>query len=113
MERTVNSEPLAAVEGARREPPLVFLDTEVIFDYLHGEPSAVQLFAAEAEGHVRFAINPIVGQELLLGAVDSIRPRLGQILDRLKILPVNLAKAEKLSCPRRHEYSTKCLRRLL
>lgn len=48
------------------ERPLVFLDTNVIRGYLRGEPAAAQLFSAEASGRTRFAVNPIVLQELLL-----------------------------------------------
>jgi hypothetical protein len=33
--------------------PLVFLDTNVIIGYLRGEPSAAQLFSAEADGRIR------------------------------------------------------------
>ena len=58
-------EPLKRAGGSDRKRPLVFLDTNVIVGYLRGEPSAVQLFSAEAEGRTRFAVNSIVLQELL------------------------------------------------
>ncbi len=51
----------------------MFLDTNVIVGYLQGDPVAVQLFAAEADGRARFAINPIMLQELLLTADAAIR----------------------------------------
>jgi predicted nucleic acid-binding protein len=74
----------------------VFLDTSVIIDYLRGDRAAVQLFSAEADGRAHFAINPIVLQELLLATDAAARPEFEQIRDHLRILPVDLAKAEAL-----------------
>jgi predicted nucleic acid-binding protein len=74
----------------------VFLDTSVIIGYLRGDPAAVQLFSAEADGRLRFAVNPIVLQELLLAADAAGRPEFERILDRLHLLPVDFAKAEAL-----------------
>lgn len=95
MEKVAKPETRERTENSGRKRPLVFLDSNVIIDYLLGEPSTVQLFSAEAEGRVRFAINPIVLQELLL-AGDAARPEFEQISDHLRVLPVNYAKAEAL-----------------
>ncbi|HYL75852.1 MAG TPA: PIN domain-containing protein [Bryobacteraceae bacterium] len=83
-------------EGSGRKQPLVFLDTNVIIGYLHGEPLASQLFSAEASGRIRFAVNPIVLQELLLASDATGRPEFEQIRDHLRVLPVDFAKAEAL-----------------
>jgi predicted nucleic acid-binding protein len=83
-------------EGSDRKRPLVFLDTNVIIGYLGGDPSAAKLFSAEADGHIRFAVNPIVVQELLLAADVTGRPEFEQIRDHLRVLPVDFAKAEAL-----------------
>ncbi|MGO9256370.1 MAG: type II toxin-antitoxin system VapC family toxin [Bryobacteraceae bacterium] len=95
MEQVAKAEPLERIERSDRNTPLVFLDTSVIVGYLQGEPSAVQLFSAEAEGRIRFAVNPIVLQELLLGAAAS-QPEFERILDHLRVLPVDLERAEAL-----------------
>lgn len=96
MEQVVESEPLEQGERPKRERPLVFLDTNVIIGYLRGEPPAVQLFSAEASGRIRFAVNPIVLQELLLDADAAVRPEFELIRDHLRVLPVDFAKAEAL-----------------
>lgn len=74
--------------------PLVFLDTNVIMGYLRGEPAAAQLFSAEASGRIRFAVNAIVLQELLLAADLAGTPEFQKIRDHLRVLPVDYAKAE-------------------
>jgi predicted nucleic acid-binding protein len=96
MEQVTKTEPLEQDEGSDRKLPLVFLDTTVIIGYLHGDPSAAQLFSAEADGRIRFAVNPIVLQELLLAADAAGRPEFEQIRDHLRVLPVDFAKAEAL-----------------
>jgi predicted nucleic acid-binding protein len=95
MEQVANPEPLEG-EGFERKRPLVFLDTSVIVEYLRGEPSAVRLFSAEGEGRIRFAVNPIVLQELLLAADAAGRPEFERIRDHFRVLPVDFAKAEAL-----------------
>jgi predicted nucleic acid-binding protein len=96
MEQVAKSDMLE--RGQRPEPkrPLVFLDTNVIIGYLRGDPVATQLFSAEAAGRIGFAINPIVLQELLLAADGAGRPEFQQIRDHLRVLPLDLAKAEAL-----------------
>jgi predicted nucleic acid-binding protein len=74
----------------------VFLDTNVIIGFLRGEHAAAQLFSAEAEGRVRFAVNPIVLQELLLAANPARQPEFERIRDHFRLLPVDFAKAEAL-----------------
>src|SRR6266700_7282018 len=96
MEQVAKAEPLERSERSDRQRPLVFLDTNVIIGYLRGEPSAAQLFSAEAEGRIRFAVNPIVLQELLLAADAAGLPELERIRDHLRVLPVDFAKAEAL-----------------
>ena len=96
MEQVAKCEPLERREGSERKLPLVFLDTNVIVGYLRGEPSAAQLFSAEAEGRIRFAVNAIVLQELLLAADAAGRPEFERIRDHLRVLPVDFGKAEAL-----------------
>jgi predicted nucleic acid-binding protein len=74
----------------------VFLDASVIIGYVRGDPAAVQLFSAEAAGRIRVAVNGIVLQELLLAGDIANRPEFEQIRDHLRVLPVDLAKAEAL-----------------
>ena len=96
MEQVANP---AVFERAKRpdtRQPLVFLDTNVILGYLRGDASAAQLFSAEATGRVRFAVNPIVLQELLLADDAAARPEFQHIRDHLRVLPVDFAKAEAL-----------------
>lgn len=96
MEQVAKPERLEQEERSGRNRPLVFLDTNVIIGYLRGDPSAAQLFSAEADGRIRFAVNPIVLQELLLTAGAAGRPEFQRIRDHLRVLPVDLAKAEAL-----------------
>ncbi len=95
MEQVVKSQPLEQ-ERPHRERPLVFLDTNVIIGFLRGDPSTALLFSAEANGRIRFAVNSIVLQELLLSGDAAARPEFERIMDHLRILPVDLAKAEAL-----------------
>jgi predicted nucleic acid-binding protein len=96
MEHVANSEQLEQSESSDRKRPLVFLDTNVIIGYLRGDPSATQLFSAEADGRIRFAVNGIVLQELILAGDAVGRPEFEGIIDRLRVLPEDLAKAEAL-----------------
>src|SRR5580698_4160745 len=83
-------------QGYNGEPPLVFLDSSVLIGYLRGEPSAAPLFSAEAQGLIRFAINGIVLQDLLLEGDAVRRPEFEQIRDHLQVLPIDFDKAEAL-----------------
>lgn len=97
MQQVVELEPQARTERLHQEPPLAFLDTDVVLGYLRGEPTAVQLFRAESDGRIRFAINPIVVGELILTADDAVKPELNRLLDHLNVLPIDYAKAEALT----------------
>jgi predicted nucleic acid-binding protein len=96
MGHVANPELLNRTEGPEHDHPLVFLDTKVIIAYLTGEPSAAQLFSAEAEGRIRFAINPIVIQELLLALDLADHPEFELVRDHLRVLPLDFPKAEAL-----------------
>jgi len=89
-------EPLKRNERPDPARPLVFLDASVIIGYVRGDPTAVQLFSAEAAGRIRVAVNDIVLQELLLTSDAADRPEFEQIRDHLRVLPVDLSKAEAL-----------------
>jgi predicted nucleic acid-binding protein len=95
MEQVAQSEGLDRCGHSVANRPLVFVDTNVILGYLQGDPSAAQLFSAEESGRIRFAVNPIVLQELLLAGAGD-RPELNGIIDHLRLLPVEIAKAEAL-----------------
>lgn len=98
MQQVVEFEPRGGqAECPNQEPPLAFLDTDVVLDYLRGEPTAVQLFRAESDGRVRFAINLTVLGELILTTDDAAKPELDRILDHLKILPIDYPKAKALT----------------
>lgn len=96
MEQAANPESLQNGERPDTKQPLVFLDTNVIIGYIRGDPTAVQVFSAEAAGRIRVAVNPIVLQELLLADDGASRPEFEQIRDHLRVLPIDLAKAEAL-----------------
>jgi predicted nucleic acid-binding protein len=96
VEQLAKSEGLEHGEFRASKRPLVFLDTNVIIGYLHGDPSVAKLFSAEANGRIRFAVNPIVLQELLLAGDAVGRPEFDRIRDHLRVLPLDLAKAEAL-----------------
>ena len=96
MEQVAKPEPLERSEGAERKRPLVFLDTNVIIGLLHGDSAAAQMFSAESQGRIRFAVNPIVLQELLLAADATGQPEFERIRDHLRVLPVDFEKAEAL-----------------
>ncbi len=85
-----------SADSSEHKRPLVFLDSNVIIAYLQGERSAAQLFSAESEGRIRFAINPIVLQELLLAANTANRQEFERIRDHFRVLPIDFGKAEAL-----------------
>jgi predicted nucleic acid-binding protein len=96
MEQLAKPKELECGEFRVPERPLVFLDTNVIIGYLQGDPSVAKLFSAEADGRIRFAVNPIVLQELILAGDAVGRPEFDRISDHLRVLPLDLAKAEAL-----------------
>ena len=96
MDQAAKPELPGQSDGSDRKRPLVFVDTNVIVGYLQGEPLAAKLFSAEAAGRIRFAVNPIVLQELLLAADAAGRPEFEGIRDHFRVLPVDYAKAEAM-----------------
>ena len=92
----LETKPFEVIKGSDANRPLVFLNTDVIIGYLRGEATAVQLFSAEAKGRLRFAVNPIVLQELLLAADAARNPEFEHIRNHLRVLPVDYKKAELL-----------------
>jgi predicted nucleic acid-binding protein len=83
-------------KNTERERSLVFLDTNVILAYLQGDASAAELFEAEADGRICFAVNAIVLQELLLASDVAGWPEFEHIREHLRILPLDFSKAEAL-----------------
>ncbi len=81
---------------ADQERPLVFLDSNVILSFFQGDPSAIELFSAEGQGRIRFAVNPIVLQELLLTVDLGRHPEFERIRQHLRVLPIDVSKAEAL-----------------
>lgn len=76
--------------------PLVFLDTNVVAAYLRGESPSSYLFSNEILGKVRFAINPIVLQELFFLAEIRKHPEIvDELQEEVSVLPLNLEKAEE------------------
>lgn len=76
--------------------PLVFLDTNVVASYLRDESPSSRLFSREIRDRVRFAINPIVFQELFFLLETHQHPeRLNEIQETVIILPINIEKAEE------------------
>jgi predicted nucleic acid-binding protein len=97
MQQMVEVEPQTWVERPSQELPLAFLDTDVVLAYLRGDPTAVQLFRAESDGRIRFAINLTVLGELILTTDDAAKPELNRILEHLKILPIDYPKTQALT----------------
>jgi predicted nucleic acid-binding protein len=76
--------------------PLVFLDTNVVAAYLRGEPPSSHLFSNEVLKKVRFAINPVVLQEIFFLAETRKHPEILQELqEEVSVLPLNFEKAEE------------------
>jgi predicted nucleic acid-binding protein len=96
MEQVAKTAPFEREERSDQGLPLVFLDTNVIIGFIRGDPAATQLFSAEAAGRIQVAVNPIVLQELLLSVDGASRPEFELIRDHLRVLPIDLAKAEAL-----------------
>lgn len=71
--------------------PLVFLDTNVLMEYLRGKPLESRLLSDQMLQRYRFAVNPVVLSELLLAAErqhNADKDRLEHIQEFLKILPI-------------------------
>ncbi|PYP93285.1 MAG: PIN domain nuclease [Candidatus Angelobacter sp. Gp1-AA117] len=79
--------------------PLVFLDTNVLMEYLRGKPLESRLLSDQMLKQYRFAVNPVVLSELLLAAGhqnNTDKNKLEHIQEFLQVLPVNNAELHLL-----------------
>lgn len=75
--------------------PLVFLDTNVVLNYLNGQ--LPWLFDQALVERFRYAINPVVFQEVVLGIADRKHTRsLERILRRIDMLPIDIKAADAM-----------------
>jgi len=73
--------------------PLVFLDSNVVLDYLDGKIS--WLFNKSTVAKFRYAINPLVFQEVVLRGADHEHPRrLEKVMQQADMLPINMQASE-------------------
>jgi predicted nucleic acid-binding protein len=73
-----------------------FLDTSVLLAYLSGDEVVSKLFSNEVTSRVKFAVNPIVLQELFLSSEAHSHPELlRSIQEQLEILPLDPPRATK------------------
>ena len=80
-------------KGGQR--PLVFLDTNVIRAILQGQKPAINLLSEQVLRKVRFAVNPIVLQELLHLAEAQEHPDLfNSLQSNWEILPIHEDKLD-------------------
>lgn len=71
----------------------VFLDTNILVEYFRGKYST--LFSEQTLKRVKFAVNPIVLQELLLIAdADKHSDRLEQVKQLVEVLPIDFQHVE-------------------
>jgi predicted nucleic acid-binding protein len=71
----------------------VFLDTNILAEYLQGRHPT--LFSEQTLKRVKFAVNPIVLQELLLIAdADKHSDRLEQVKQLVQVLPIDFQHVE-------------------
>ena len=71
------------------------IDSDVLIDFLRNEPEAVGKMRA-AEGNYFFCTTACNAYELLAGAVSQPRrAAVTRLLDRLRVLPLTRASAEK------------------
>ena len=87
--------------------PVAFLDSNVVIDYLNGQ--LPWLFEESLTGKFRYAINPIVFQEVVLRGVDRRHPRrLELVLKRTDMLPIDVKAADAM-LPRAKEIRNRAL----
>jgi predicted nucleic acid-binding protein len=78
-----------------KDRPLVFLDTNVVLDYLNGQ--LPWLFDRAFAERFRYAINPVVFQEVVLGIADRKNyRRLERVLQRMDMLPIDINVADAM-----------------
>jgi predicted nucleic acid-binding protein len=83
---------------SKDQRPTAFLDTSALAAYFDGKGAAAHLFDREILARTRYAVNPIVLQEILLLADEQRRTRLAELAEeRLSILPIDPEKAIKVS----------------
>ena len=86
---------LHAVCPMAKDRPIAFLDSNVIIDYLKGR--LPWLFEEPLTGKFRYAINPIVFQEVVLRGVDRKHPRrLEHVLKKTDMLPIDVKAADAM-----------------
>jgi predicted nucleic acid-binding protein len=73
--------------------PLVFLDTNVVLRHLDGQ--LPWLFDQTHVERFRYAINPVVLQEVILGA-DRKHPDLLERVRRIDMLPIDIQAADAI-----------------
>lgn len=77
--------------------PTVFLDTTVLMQYLCGGSPESRLLSDGMLKRFRFAVNPVVLSELMLGADIQKHPeRFQRIQDSVNILPINDSELQRL-----------------
>jgi predicted nucleic acid-binding protein len=79
--------------------PTAFVDVSVIAAYLNGGEAASQLFDNRYRGRVRFAVDPVVLQEVLILPQIQDSPQLFEtVADRLnfEILPLDVERSQML-----------------
>jgi predicted nucleic acid-binding protein len=78
-----------------KDRPVAFLDSNVVIDYLNGRWP--WLFEEALTRKFRYAINPIVFQEVVLRGVDRKHPRrLGRVLKKTDMLPIDVKAADAM-----------------
>jgi predicted nucleic acid-binding protein len=96
---------VGAVYPMLADHPVVFLDSNVVLDYLNGRFS--WLFEEPFIGKFRYAINPIVFQEVVLRGADRRHPRrLERALKKTEMLPIDMKAADAI-LPRAKELRTR------
>ncbi len=83
---------------SRTKRPVAFLDTNVIVSYLKGKGSATRLFDPDLLSHVRYAINPVVMQELLVAGDKDYASRSAELVKekKLEVLALDQNKIESV-----------------
>lgn len=84
------------LDDSNSQPLVAFLDTNVVAAYLSGQGAAAHLFDDKVRSKTKYAINPIVVQELFLAADDKLRPAFVNMLEKrmLEILEIDSDKTK-------------------
>jgi predicted nucleic acid-binding protein len=90
-----------------KDRPVAFLDSNVVIDYLNGR--LPWLFEEPLTGKFRYAINPVILQEVVLRGVDRRHPRrLEHVLKKTDMLPIDVMAADAM-LPRAKEIRNRAL----